>query len=190
MKITVADSTKITIEGIDKHLVGQTAADIRSFYPPEPYKGRASAMSESRFVARAKLSSKPCLHPPANVGSVINGFEKVTGTPERPRLAVHFSERHITAQVIDDSGQDTRLCPHDRARASLGKEGALGRAHGREGRQADRGAVSSKVKKVVFDRGGYQYHGKVKALADAAREAAWNFKIIYAHSTQISFQVQ
>jgi large subunit ribosomal protein L6 len=40
VKITVTDSTKITIEGVDKHLVGQTAADIRSFYPPEPYKGK------------------------------------------------------------------------------------------------------------------------------------------------------
>ena len=40
VKITVADSTKVTIEGVDKHLVGQTAADIRSFYPPEPYKGK------------------------------------------------------------------------------------------------------------------------------------------------------
>ena len=52
VKITVADSTKITIEGIDKHLVGQTAADIRSFYPPNLTRERASAMSESRFAAR------------------------------------------------------------------------------------------------------------------------------------------
>src|SRR5262249_52731253 len=52
IKITVADNTKITVQGVDKKLVGQVAADIRRFYPPEPYKERAFATQASRFVAR------------------------------------------------------------------------------------------------------------------------------------------
>jgi len=103
--------------------------------------------------------------------------KKVSGTTERPRLAVHFSERHITAQVIDDSSSKTIASVHtteaelrgDKANnanvATAVKVGKL---------IAERGAAKN-IKKVVFDRGGFKYHGKVKALADAAREAGLEF---------------
>jgi large subunit ribosomal protein L18 len=103
--------------------------------------------------------------------------KKVSGTTERPRLAVHFSERHITAQVIDDTRSATIASVHTtepelradkNTRANVATATKIGKLI------AER--VSSKnVKKVVFDRGGFKYHGKVKALADAAREAGLEF---------------
>ncbi|MBN8708533.1 MAG: 50S ribosomal protein L18 [Verrucomicrobia bacterium 61-8] len=103
--------------------------------------------------------------------------KKVAGTTERPRLAVHFSERHITAQVIDDTIGKTVASVHTTeselrsdktTRANVETAVKVGKLI------AER--VSSKsVKKVVFDRGGFKYHGKVKALADAAREAGLEF---------------
>jgi large subunit ribosomal protein L18 len=103
--------------------------------------------------------------------------KKVAGTPERPRLAVHFSERHITAQVIDDTAGKTLASVHTtepelrsdkKTRSDAPTAAKVGKLI------AERGA-SKQVKKVVFDRGGYKYHGKVKALADAAREGGLEF---------------
>jgi large subunit ribosomal protein L18 len=103
--------------------------------------------------------------------------KKVSGTTERPRLAVHFSERHITAQVIDDSAGKTlasvnttesELRSDKNSRANVATATKVGKLI------AERVAAKS-VKKVVFDRGGFKYHGKVKALADAAREAGLEF---------------
>ncbi|HEY5742141.1 MAG TPA: 50S ribosomal protein L18 [Terrimicrobiaceae bacterium] len=103
--------------------------------------------------------------------------KKVAGTAERPRLAVHFSERHIAAQIIDDSAGKTLASVHtteselrsDKSvRANVATAAKIGKLI------AERGA-NKQVKKVVFDRGGYKYHGKVKALADAARAAGFEF---------------
>lgn len=99
---------------------------------------------------------------------------KVRGTPERPRLAVFRSLRHIYAQVIDD------VRGHTLASASSGEQGrsvAGGNVQGaREvGRLIAERALARGISKVVFDRGGYRYHGRVKALAEAAREAGLEF---------------
>jgi large subunit ribosomal protein L18 len=98
---------------------------------------------------------------------------RIAGTPERPRLAVFRSLSHIYAQVIDDSKGHTLA-----AASSAEKSGANGgnlagaKAIGKlvAERARDRG-----VEAVVFDRGGYLYHGRVKALAEAAREAGLKF---------------
>lgn len=101
--------------------------------------------------------------------------KKVAGTPERPRLAVHFSGRNITAQVIDDqagitivSANTTEKELKSKAAANVANAIEIGKL------VAERGAAKN-IRKVVFDRGGYKYHGKVKALADAAREAGFEF---------------
>lgn len=103
--------------------------------------------------------------------------KKLTGTPERPRLAVHFSERHIQVQVIDDQAGKTLAAVHTTepelradttSRANVATAARVGKLI------AERGSAG-KISKVVFDRGGYKYHGKVKALADAAREAGLEF---------------
>jgi large subunit ribosomal protein L18 len=103
--------------------------------------------------------------------------KKVAGTTERPRLAVHFSERHITAQVIDDTAGKTLASVHTmepELRADKGTRANVATAAKVGKLIAERG-TSKQVKRVVFDRGGYKYHGKVKALADAAREAGLEF---------------
>ncbi len=98
---------------------------------------------------------------------------KVQGTAERPRLCVFRSLKHIYAQVIDD-GQGRTL-----AAASSNQEGQAngGNLAGAKavGKLIAERAQAKGIKKVVFDRGGYLYHGRVKALAEAAREAGLEF---------------
>ena len=102
---------------------------------------------------------------------------KVTGTPERPRLCVYRSVGHIYVQVIDDRGGRT-LC----SASSVDKETKKGLKGGGNiaaakniGKIIAERAKAAGVSKVVFDRGGYKYHGRVKALADAARESGLSF---------------
>jgi large subunit ribosomal protein L18 len=99
--------------------------------------------------------------------------KKVAGTAERPRLAVNFSGRHIRAQVIDDAKGVTLAAASTQEKAA--KAGAnVANAQTVGKLVADR-AKKKSISKVVFDRGGFQYMGKVKALADAAREAGLEF---------------
>ena len=99
--------------------------------------------------------------------------KKVSGTSERPRLAVNFSGRHIRAQVIDDTKGVTLAAASTQEKAA--KPGAnVANAQTVGKLVADR-AKKKSISKVVFDRGGFQYQGKVKALADAAREAGLEF---------------
>jgi large subunit ribosomal protein L18 len=101
--------------------------------------------------------------------------QKVKGTPERPRLAVYRSLKNIYVQVIDDTQSRTL------ASASSNDEGAGvpggGNVAGAKavGRLIAERAKTKGIQKVVFDRGGYLYHGRVKALAEAAREAGLEF---------------
>jgi len=99
---------------------------------------------------------------------------KVSGSPERPRLAIFRSVAHIYAQVIDDSRGATLVSASsvDKGAKTNGGNVAAAKAIGKL--VAER-AKEKGIKSVVFDRGGYQYHGRVKALADAAREAGLEF---------------
>ncbi len=99
--------------------------------------------------------------------------KRVTGTPERPRLAVYRSLKHISAQIIDDTKGITLA-----SASSLEKDlKATGNAEGAKlvGKALAERAKSAGVDKVVFDRGGFQYHGRVASLADGAREAGLEF---------------
>ncbi|MBS1858663.1 MAG: 50S ribosomal protein L18 [Acidobacteria bacterium] len=99
---------------------------------------------------------------------------KLAGTSERPRLAVFRSVAHIYAQVIDDAKGVTVVSASsvDKAVKTSGGNVAAAKAIGKL--VAER-AREKGIKNVVFDRGGYQYHGRIKALADAAREAGLEF---------------
>jgi large subunit ribosomal protein L18 len=101
--------------------------------------------------------------------------KKVVGTPDRPRLAVFRSNKHITAQVIDDVRGHT-LAAASTTEADL-RSGATGNksAAVAVGRLVAERAVAAGVTRVVFDRGGFLYHGRVAALADSAREAGLEF---------------
>jgi large subunit ribosomal protein L18 len=100
---------------------------------------------------------------------------KVKGSAVRPRLCVHFSGRNIYAQVVDDSRGIT-IASANTTEAGL-SEGARANVNTaqRIGKILAERAVEKEVVSVVFDRGGWQFHGKVKALADAARQAGLKF---------------
>ena len=99
--------------------------------------------------------------------------EKLAGTGERPRLNVYRSLNHIYAQVIDDQKGET-LVSASTLSLKL-KTGGNVSAAKEIGKAVAEKAVEKGIKKVVFDRGGYLYHGRIKALADAAREAGLEF---------------
>jgi large subunit ribosomal protein L18 len=103
--------------------------------------------------------------------------KKVEGTSERPRLAVYRSEHHIYAQVIDDTKGHTVAAAStlDGGFRGDGKYGGNVEAAKFVGRLVAERAKERGVSKVVFDRGGFTYHGRVAALADAAREAGLEF---------------
>jgi large subunit ribosomal protein L18 len=98
---------------------------------------------------------------------------KMSGTTERPRLNVYRSLNHIYAQVIDDAKGETIVSASSLAlKLKTGGNIATAKEIGKAVAEA---AVSKGIKKVVFDRGGFLYHGRIKALADAAREAGLEF---------------
>jgi large subunit ribosomal protein L18 len=96
---------------------------------------------------------------------------KLAGTAERPRLNVYRSLNNIYAQVIDDQKGETLVS----ASTIKSKTGGNVAAAKEIGKAVAELAVAKGIKKVVFDRGGYLYHGRIKALADAAREAGLEF---------------
>ncbi len=99
---------------------------------------------------------------------------KVTGTAERPRLAVFKSLKHIYAQVIDDATGKTIASASSRDKESSTR-GANAAAAKAVGALIAKKAKDKGITQVVFDRGGYLYHGNIKALADAARENGLKF---------------
>lgn len=102
---------------------------------------------------------------------------KITGTSERPRLSVFRSNNHIYAQVIDDTKGHTLVSAStvDKDISSKLEQTNNVNAATAVGEMVAKKAIEKGINNVVFDRGGYIYHGKVKALADAAREAGLKF---------------
>lgn len=100
--------------------------------------------------------------------------KKISGTAERPRLAIHFSNQNVYVQIIDDVAGRT-LASASTLDKGLGAKGASKESAAKVGEAVAKKAKAVSIESVVFDRGGFQYHGKVKALADAAREAGLNF---------------
>jgi large subunit ribosomal protein L18 len=101
--------------------------------------------------------------------------KKVTGTPERPRLVVFRSSKHIYAQLVDDQRGVTLAGAADTSEGvSVEGKGKVARSFAL-GRFIAAKAKEKGIAKVVFDRGGYQYHGRVKAVADGARKGGLEF---------------
>ena len=113
---------------------------------------------QDRKVSRSKRHKRVRVH--------------VTGTPERPRLAVFRSLNHIYAQLIDD-GESRTLASASTVELKAKGDGVEEAAQ--VGKSIAAKAKAKGVKSVVFDRGGFLYHGRIKALADAAREAGLEF---------------
>lgn len=101
---------------------------------------------------------------------------RVRGTSERPRLAVFRSNMHIYAQVIDDTAGRTLVAASTKDKGLADLSGKTKTERSREvGRLIAERAKENGIDKVVFDRGGFKYHGRIQALADAAREAGLDF---------------
>ncbi len=100
---------------------------------------------------------------------------KLQGTAERPRLSVYRSLNHIYVQVIDDQRGVTLLSASSHEKGAGKKSGGNLASAKEVGKAVAERAKVKGISKVVFDRGGYLYHGRVKALADAAREAGLQF---------------
>ena len=99
---------------------------------------------------------------------------KVRGTAERPRLAIFRSLNHIYAQLVDDDSGQTLASASTVEKDLRGATGGNIEAAERVGRAIAERALAKGIEQVVFDRGGFRYHGRVKALADAARAAGLN----------------
>jgi large subunit ribosomal protein L18 len=103
--------------------------------------------------------------------------QKVSGTRERPRMSVCFTNEHIYVQFVDDHAGATLAAASTRSKATPERDQLAANVKSAKtlGALAARTAMEKGIKHVVFDRGGARYHGKVKALADAAREAGLQF---------------
>lgn len=102
---------------------------------------------------------------------------KIMGTPERPRLSVYRSVNQIYAQIIDDLSGKTLVAASSLSKGSKDKKKSGGNIEAAKavGKTLAELAKQANIQKVVFDRGGYIYHGRIKALADSAREAGLTF---------------
>lgn len=100
--------------------------------------------------------------------------KKVRGTAERPRLAIFRSLNHIYVQVIDDDAGKTLVAASTTEKDLRGTTGGNIEAAQRVGREIATRSLAAGISNVVFDRGGYVYHGRIKALTEAARQAGLN----------------
>ena len=101
--------------------------------------------------------------------------KKISGTAARPRLSVFRSLKHIYAQIIDDDAGKTLAAVSSRSGEQKGAYGGGVKAAEAVGKRIAQLAQEKRIEAVVFDRGGYQYHGRVKALAQAARKGGLKF---------------
>jgi large subunit ribosomal protein L18 len=115
---------------------------------------------------------------------------KVKGSGERPRLAVYRSLNHIYAQVVDDSLGQTLVAAASTEKDLRGNTGGNLEAARRIGKAIAERALEKGISSVVFDRGGYLYHGRIKALTDAAREAGLNKDELAAKAEEASENVE
>jgi large subunit ribosomal protein L18 len=128
-------------------------------------KTRSRARSGRRLSARAAAQAKRHLRV----------RKKVTGSPLRPRLVVNRSARHMSAQIVDDTAGRTLASASSLDADIRGGDGDKTAKARQVGELLARRASEAGITAVVFDRGGYAYHGRLAALADAAREGGLDF---------------
>ena len=177
IEFEVPQPTRIIVKGSSKQQVGQIAAVIRKQRPPEPYKGKGIRY-EGEYVARKVGQARMSVTDPRHARQRRlkrrrRVRAKVRGTAERPRISVFRSNRGIFAQLIDDDAGRT-LAAVNWTEADLRTLKPMEQARRAGALLAER-AKAAGVETAVFDRGGYQYHGRVKALAEGAREGGLTF---------------
>jgi large subunit ribosomal protein L18 len=127
-------------------------------------KTRSHARATGRVRPRTQLSAA------ARVRRHLRVRKKVAGTPSRPRLVVNRSARHMFAQIVDDTAGRTLAAASTMEAAIRAAEGDKTAKARQVGELLAQRAAQAGIEAVVFDRGGYRYHGRVAALADGARE--------------------
>lgn len=123
-------------------------------------------------MIRIKLKNKTSFKANKRLKSKARIRKKVDGSTERPRLTVYRSGRHVYAQIVDDSNGKTLVAYSTLEGDLKGKNVEMAKQVGAE---IAKRALGKNIKNVVFDRSGYVFHGRVKAVADGAREAGLSF---------------
>ena len=161
--------TEIVLKGADKQVIGQVAADLRAYRRPEPYKGKGVRYADE--VVRTKEAKKS-----ARIRRATRARRKLQELGAT-RLVVHRTPRHIYAQVIAPNGSEVLVAAStlEKAIAEQLKYSGNKDAAAAVGKALAERALEKGIAKVSFDRSGFQYHGRVQALADAAREAGLQF---------------
>jgi large subunit ribosomal protein L6 len=171
IQVTV-DQNIVTVSGIDKQQVGQIAAEIRALKKPEPYKGKGIKYVGERIIRKSGKSGNLAHKTKNAIRRAYRVRSRISGTAERPRMAVKISNLHITAQIIDDQTSKTLAYA-----TTVGQklDGTMTDKAKWVGESIAKKAKTAKVTKIVFDRSDKKYHGRIKALADAARAAGLEF---------------
>jgi len=179
LKVAMDEKAKniIHVTWIDKQRVWQFASKIKAKKKPEPYKGkgikylgeyvrRKAGKTENSFIL-IQLSNIPMLQKQINrLRRKARVRSQISGTAKKPRLSIFRSTSHITAQLIDDEAGKTLAYVSD-LKSTKWTKTQLAEKVGSEIADA---AKKLKIDEIVFDRGWFAYHGRVKALADAARQ--------------------
>ena len=131
----------------------------------------ASTKTRSRARSGRRLSARSA----AQAKRHLRVRKKVTGSPQRPRLVVNRSARHMFAQIVDDTAGRTLASASSLDADIRGGDGDKTAKARQVGKLLARRAAEAGITAVVFDRGGYAYHGRLAALADAAREGGIGF---------------
>ena len=131
----------------------------------------ASTKTRSRARSGRRLSARSA----AQAKRHLRVRKKVTGSPQRPRLVVNRSARHMFAQLVDDTAGRTLASASSLDADIRGGDGDKTAKARQVGELLARRAAEAGITTVVFDRGGYAYHGRLAALADAAREGGLDF---------------
>ena len=131
----------------------------------------ASTKTRSRARSGRRLSARSA----AQAKRHLRVRKKVTGSPQRPRLVVNRSARHMFAQIVDDTAGRTLASASSLDADIRGGDGDKTAKARQVGELLARRAAEAGITTVVFDRGGYAYHGRLAALADAAREGGLDF---------------
>ena len=171
IEFEVPQPTRVVVKGISKQLVGETAAIIRKQRPPEPYKGKGIRYEGEYVPAQGGQERHDASSPRSSAGSnaAAGCARRSPAPPTRPRISVFRSNRGLSAQLVDDVSART-LAAVNWYRAGAALAGKAERTK-RAGELLAERAKAAGISEAVFDRGGYQYHGHVRAFAEAIREA-------------------
>ena len=179
----------VEVSGADRQQVGQVAAEIRSLKKPEPYKGKGIRYSgrvgspqgrqgRRHQVARGVEMDRAKVKREKRQRAHLRIRKRVSGTTERPRLTVFRSQKYVYAQVINDLTGQTLAQANSAEKGFLDEVEGSGKSRAaakKVGETVCERAKEKGIERVVFDRGGYIYHGRVKQVAEGARSKGLEF---------------